>query len=135
MASLGILKRLLALIELTPEGLARIEAAGFKVHTALSARSIKAAGPSIQAVLTNGSTGITAADIVALPNLGSICSLGAGYEKFDLEAARARSIVITNGPGTNDASVADHAMALLLSMVRAFRRRTHPHTFYRAIHA
>lgn len=117
-ASFGMLKHLLVLIELTPEGLARIEAAGFKVHSALSALSIKAAGPSVQAVLTNGSTGITAADIAALPNLGIICSLGAGYEKVDLDAARARRIVVTNGPGTNDASVADHAMALLLSVVR-----------------
>lgn len=117
-----MLKHLLVLIELPPEGLARIEASGFKVHSALSAQdrvlSIRAAGPSIQAVLTNGSTGIAAADIAALPNLELICSLGAGYEKVDLEAAHARNITVTNGPGTNDASVADHAMALLLSVVR-----------------
>jgi lactate dehydrogenase-like 2-hydroxyacid dehydrogenase len=69
-------------------------------------------------VLTNGSTGICAADIAALPNLEIICSLGAGFEKVDLDAARARSIAVTNGPGTNDASVADHAMALLMSVVR-----------------
>lgn len=117
-----MLKHLLVLIELAPERLARIEASGFKVHLALSvqdkAHSIKAVGPSIQAVLTNGSTGIAAPDIAALPNLEIICSLGAGYEKVDLEAAHARSITVTNGPGTNDASVADHAMALLMSVVR-----------------
>lgn len=121
-ASFAMLKHLLVLIELAPEGLARVEAAGFKAHVALSAQdkvlSIKAVGPCIHAVLTNGSTGIAAADIAALPKLEIICSLGAGYERIDLDAARARSIVVTNGPGTNDASVADHAMALLMSVVR-----------------
>lgn len=121
-ASFDMLKHLLVLIELAPEALARIEAAGFKAHAALSeqekAHSIKMAGLSIQAVLTNGSTGIAAADIAALPRLEIICSLGAGYEKVDLNAARARNITVTNGPGTNDASVADHAMALLMSVVR-----------------
>lgn len=121
-ASLGMLKHLLVLIELAPDALARIEAAGFKAHVGLSAQekrlSIEVAGPSIQAVLTNGSTGIAAADIAALPHLEIICALGAGYEKVDLDAARARNITVTNGPGTNDASVADHAMALLMSVVR-----------------
>ncbi len=47
-----------------------------------------------------------------------ICALGAGYEKVDVAAAQARGIVVTNGPGTNDTSVADHAMALIMSIAR-----------------
>jgi lactate dehydrogenase-like 2-hydroxyacid dehydrogenase len=47
-----------------------------------------------------------------------ICAMGAGFEKVDLAAAQARGIVVTNGAGTNDASVADHAMALLMSIAR-----------------
>jgi lactate dehydrogenase-like 2-hydroxyacid dehydrogenase len=69
-------------------------------------------------VLTNGSTGLTAAEMAALPNLEIVCAQGAGYEKIDLAAARGRGLVVTHGPGTNDASVADHAMALLFSIAR-----------------
>lgn len=113
---------LLVVIELAPESLSRIENAGFGIHVASKASeraaAIRAAGDSIRAVLTNGSTGISASEIAALPGLEIICALGAGYEKVDLAAARARGIVVTNGPGTNDASVADHAMALLMAIAR-----------------
>uniref|UniRef100_UPI00232C3D5F NAD(P)-dependent oxidoreductase n=1 Tax=Acinetobacter baumannii TaxID=470 RepID=UPI00232C3D5F len=41
-----------------------------------------------------------------------------GYENIDVEAARARGVVVANGAGTNDACVADHAFGLLLAAVR-----------------
>ena len=75
-------------------------------------------GARIRAVVTNGSLGLTADQIAAMPQLGLICAVGAGYERIDLAAARARGITVTHGPGTNDASVADHAMALLLGLMR-----------------
>jgi lactate dehydrogenase-like 2-hydroxyacid dehydrogenase len=113
---------LLLLIELAPGSLARVKAAGFDVHLAANpadrARVIGAVGADIRAVLTNGSIGITAADIAALPKLEIICALGAGFERIDLAAARARGLVVTHGPGTNDASVADHTMALLMAIAR-----------------
>ncbi len=74
--------------------------------------------PGIQAVLTIGSIGLSAADMAALPDLRMVCCQGVGYEKVDLQAARERGIAVTNGTGTNDTSVADHAMALLASIVR-----------------
>jgi len=113
---------LLVVIELAPDYRAHIESAGFTLHIETSAaqrsRAIRQVGADIQAVLTNGSTGLTAEDIAGLPRLEIICALGAGYEKIDLAAAKARGIVVTNGAGTNDRSVADHAMALLMSIAR-----------------
>jgi lactate dehydrogenase-like 2-hydroxyacid dehydrogenase len=113
---------LLVTIELEPQAISRLEAAGYRLLTGLDrterARLIAAEGEGIRAVLTNGSTGFDAAEIAALPRLEIVCALGVGYEKIDLEAARARGIVVTNGPGTNDAAVADHAMALLLAAAR-----------------
>lgn len=113
---------LLVLIELAPPSLARLEAAGFTLHLALTAReraqAIRTLGPKVQGVLTNGSTGLAAAEIEALPKLGIICAQGAGYEQIDLPAARARGIQVSHGPGTNDESVADHAIALLMALVR-----------------
>jgi len=117
-----MVRDILVLIELAPEGLAHLEAAGFKAHVALSAEAkvstLKTLGPQVQAVLTNGSTGLSDDEMASLPQLKIICAQGAGYEKVDLVAARVRDIVVTHGPGTNDASVADHAIALLMAIVR-----------------
>lgn len=117
---------LLVTIEIDPAHLSRIEAAGFDLHVAVgeSARvqAVRTSGSDIRAVLTNGSTGLDAGMIAGLPNLEIICALGAGHEMIDLAAARARGIVVTHGPGTNDASVADHAMALLMAVVRGIVR-------------
>ena len=90
----------------------------FVVKAASDAEAIKAHGSQIKAVLTRGPLGLYAEEIAALPLLEIICVIGAGYEHVDLQAASNRGIVVTNGAGVNAPSVADHAMALLLSLVR-----------------
>jgi lactate dehydrogenase-like 2-hydroxyacid dehydrogenase len=80
-------------------------------------------GAAIRAVLTNGTTGLTAAEIDQLPNVEFVSALGAGYENLAIEHARARGIVLCNGAGTNDDCVADHAFALLLAVVRDIPQR------------
>ena len=75
-------------------------------------------GGRIAAVLTIGSTGLTAAQIDALPQLSLICALGAGYENIAVQHAKSRGIVVATGAGTNDDCVADHAWGLLLATVR-----------------
>lgn len=86
---------------------------------ALRAQAIAQWGASIEVVLTIGAVGLRGDEIAALPRLGLVCALGAGYENIDVAAAKARGIAVANGAGTNDACVADHAMALLLASVRA----------------
>jgi lactate dehydrogenase-like 2-hydroxyacid dehydrogenase len=113
---------LLVAIEIDAERLSRIAAAGFEVHSAprgpQRASVVQSARDRIRAVLTNGSLGFDADEIAQLPKLEIICALGAGYERIDLAAAQARGIIVTNGAGTNDSSVADHAMMLLLAIAR-----------------
>ena len=75
-------------------------------------------GADIRAVLTIGTIGLRADEIARMPNLEMISCMGVGYENVDLEAARARGLVVTNGHGTNANAVADHALALLLAVVR-----------------
>lgn len=70
-------------------------------------------------MLTNGTTGCSAAQLAVLPKVKLVCALGAGFENIDLEAARQRGVAVANGAGTNDNCVADHAMALLLASVRS----------------
>jgi D-3-phosphoglycerate dehydrogenase len=117
---------LLVLIPLGDDSRARI-AASFDLHYAPTrearTEAVTAHGAAIRAVLTNGTTGLTAAEIDAMPALEFVSALGAGYENIATEHARARGIVLANGAGTNDDCVADHAMALLLAVVRDVPQR------------
>lgn len=75
-------------------------------------------GGDFRAVLTNGTTGLTSAEIDQMKQLELVSALGAGYENIAVDHARARDIVLVNGAGTNAHCVADHAFALLLAAVR-----------------
>jgi len=75
----------------------------------------------VEAVVTNGSIGLTAAQMDKLPRLRVICSMGAGTENIDIAGAHARGIVVTNAPGANAATVADHAIGLALAVARGLR--------------
>lgn len=88
------------------------------IDRSAGAAQIAARGPDIQVVLSNGSHGLLASEIEALPALELICSLGVGYENIAVDAAQARGIPVCNGAGTNDAAVADHAMMILLAAIR-----------------
>lgn len=84
--------------------------------------AIAAHGARVAVVLTIGSTGLTAAQIDAMPALTLICALGAGYENIAVQHAKARGIVVANGAGTNDDCVADHVWGLLIATVRGIVR-------------
>ena len=116
----------LVLVETIHDYLPILENSGFKLILATSPaerkKAIEAHGAQINAVLTRGPLGFYADEIAALPHLEIICVIGAGYEHVDLEAAKARNITVTNGAGVNAPSVADHALALLLSLVRDIPR-------------
>ncbi|MCO8165810.1 2-hydroxyacid dehydrogenase [Pseudomonas sp. 21LCFQ010] len=113
---------LLVLVENLNEYLSILEDSGFRLIRAqtpeLRAEAIARHGDEIQAVVTRGPLGLFAEEMDALPNLRIICVSGAGYEKVDVAAAQARGIVVTNGAGVNASTVADHAMALLLAVMR-----------------
>ena len=112
----------LVLVETINDYLPILENSGFTLILAPTpasrAQAVAEHGAQIRAVLTRGPLGFYAEEIAALPHLEIICVIGAGYEHVDLQAAQARGIMVTNGAGVNAPSVADHAMALLLSLVR-----------------
>ncbi|HEY2022662.1 2-hydroxyacid dehydrogenase [Paraburkholderia sp.] len=112
---------LLVLIYLSDESRASVDAAFDVIYAPDPSRreaAIATHGAAIRAVLTNGTTGLTAAEIDRMPRLELVSAVGAGYENLPLDHARSRGIVLVNGAGTNDHCVADHAFALLLAVVR-----------------
>lgn len=69
-------------------------------------------------VLITNKTLITAADMEALSRLKYIGVLATGYNVVDLEAAKARGIVVTNIPAYSTASVAQMVFAHLLNITQ-----------------
>ena len=112
---------LLALMFLSDDHCAQLSQSFDLIYAPVAAQATAAIathGLRITAVLTIGSTGLSTAQIDALPNLSLICALGAGYENIAVAHAKARGIVVANGAGTNDDCVADHAWGLLIAAVR-----------------
>lgn len=68
-----------------------------------------------------GHARVTRQLLEALPGLRVISRRGVGYDRVDVEAARALGRVVTIAAGGNDASVADHAIALMLAVGRRLR--------------
>ena len=57
------------------------------------------------------------------PRLRVVARCGVGYESVDVEACDARNIAVTITPGTNEHSVAEHALAMILALSRGFPGR------------
>lgn len=50
------------------------------------------------------------------PNLLAVCSLGAGYDVIDVDAATEAGVIVCNQSGANKEAVAEHAMSLMLTL-------------------
>lgn len=61
---------------------------------------------------------VNANDLKRFPRLRAICRMGVGYDNLDRVAAADRQIMILNVPDYGTTEVADHAMALALSLRR-----------------
>lgn len=72
-----------------------------------------------QALTTYATDYLTRSDIALMPQLKVVVRMGVGYDRLDRAALAERNIVVANVPdyGTNE--IADHALALALSLRRA----------------
>jgi len=117
--------QLLVLIHLSEQSKATIGSAFEILYAPDKERRAAAIGgiaKDVKVVLSNGSTGLTAAEMDALNQLQLVCALGAGHENIDSAHAAQRGIKIATGAGTNDDCVADHAMGLVLTVMRNIRQ-------------
>ncbi|TNC52403.1 2-hydroxyacid dehydrogenase [Rubellimicrobium rubrum] len=95
-----------------PDRQSELEAA-YEVHRPDA--DLDAVGPRIEVVVTDGHTGLTAAQIDRLPALRLVASGSAGLEGIDRDALGARGIPVTNPSPALADEVADVAMMLLLA--------------------
>ena len=74
--------------------------------------------PDAEALVVRSAVEVTAEVIAKAPKLRVIGRAGVGVDNVDLDAATAAGVLVMNTPGGNAASVAEHALALMLSMAR-----------------
>lgn len=86
----------------------------------LSVADLVSIAPAIDGWLL-GQASVSDDVMAAMPRLRVIARRGVGFERVDIDAARRRGIVVTIGTGGNDASTADHALALMLAAGRRLR--------------
>jgi D-3-phosphoglycerate dehydrogenase len=70
------------------------------------------------ALIIRSATQVTAQILEAAPNLRVIGRAGVGVDNVDLDAATRRGVLVMNTPGGNAVSVAEHTLALLMSVAR-----------------
>jgi D-3-phosphoglycerate dehydrogenase len=105
-----------------PEHIGQLEKAGCEVYPNTVGRAYRAEEllkllPGKDAIIT-GTDELTADVINAADRLKTIVKHGVGLETIDLDAARARGIVVSATPGIIHDSVADLTLALLLVVAR-----------------
>jgi len=109
--------------KLAPEAVAMLEAAGYAVPCTSaypSEAELLAAIAGHRPVALLHRQGIIDATVMdaAAPGLRVIARHGAGVDGIDLAAAAARGLTVTRAAGANARSVAEHAMALMLSLLK-----------------
>jgi len=75
--------------------------------------------PRIRAIAGGGESQVTRALMSQLPALEMISVFGVGYDRYDVAAARERSIPVTNTPDVLTDDVADMGIALMLALSRS----------------
>jgi len=73
---------------------------------------------SIHAIVTRGKGDVSQALISKCPDLRVIARCGVGLDNIDVDFASQQGVKVVNAPGSNADTVAEHALALMLSLQR-----------------
>lgn len=95
--------------------------AAFTVHERLHETDPEAfarIAPGIRAITGGGESQVSQALMDRLPALEMISIMGVGYDRVDVQAARARGVPVTHTPDVLNDEVADLAIGLMLSVAR-----------------
>ena len=75
--------------------------------------------PEADALIISNAVRVTPAILSQAPRLRVIGRAGVGVENVDIPAATAAGVLVMNTPGGNSVSVAEHTLALMLSLARS----------------
>jgi len=98
----------------------RLEGCNFDIYPPLrTAEEIIAAAKDAQVLMVRDQFGRVTAEVInGCPNLRLIVTRTAGYDHIDLDAAKARGVVVCNVPDYGAHMIAEHAFGLMLAVAR-----------------
>jgi D-3-phosphoglycerate dehydrogenase len=99
--------------------LERIPGASVDFRPGLPKEELREIISQYDALAVRSATKVTAEVLARATRLKVIGRAGTGVDNIDLAAATRRGVVVMNAPGGNSVSVAEHTMALLLSLARS----------------
>ena len=88
------------------------------VKTGLSEEEIIKIIPEYDGMVVRSATKVTKNIILAAKNLKAIGRAGAGVDNIDVPAAKEKNMIVMNTPGGNSNATAEHAFALIMSVLR-----------------
>lgn len=91
-------------------------------QTGLSADELLEIIQDFDALIVRGRTKVTAAVFEAAPHLKVVGRAGVGVDNIDLAAAQSTGVTVVNAPTATTIAVAEHTLALMLSLVRHVAR-------------
>lgn len=99
---------------------ARLQEAGLRVVRGSTTHDLDTLRPVLQDAVAwvAGTAPVTALHLDAAPALRVVARYGTGVDAVDVDAAARAGVVVTNTPGANSEAVAEHAIALLLAVLR-----------------
>jgi D-3-phosphoglycerate dehydrogenase len=105
--------------KIAPQAADLLRAEKWDVVETSSAAELDRELPVAEALLVRSAVKIDAALLARAPALRVIGRAGVGVDNVDLEAATRQGVLVLNTPGGNATSVAEHTLALMLSLARA----------------
>jgi D-3-phosphoglycerate dehydrogenase len=91
-------------------------------RSGISAEDLLTVISEYDALIVRGRTKVTAAVFDAATNLKVVGRAGVGVDNIDLAAAQSHSVTVVNAPTATTIAVAEHTLALMLSLVRNVSR-------------
>jgi D-3-phosphoglycerate dehydrogenase / 2-oxoglutarate reductase len=113
---------------ISERGIELLRAPGWTIETP-AATELSAALADSEGLIVRSATKVTADVLEKAPQLRVVGRAGVGVDNVDVDAATNRGILVMNTPGGNAVSVAEHTIALMLSLARSVPQ------FNAAIHA
>ncbi|MGB6430721.1 MAG: NAD(P)-dependent oxidoreductase, partial [Candidatus Acidiferrales bacterium] len=109
--------RIIVADPISERGIDLLRATGWEVVRPTK-ESLDAELPTADALVVRSATRVTSAVLERAPKLRVVGRAGVGVDNVDLDAATRRGVLVMNTPGGNAPSVAEHTLALMLSLAR-----------------
>ena len=111
--------RILVADPIADDGVTRLRAAGeVDVATGLAPEALRERIGEYDALVVRSETKVTADVLDAATRLRVVGRAGVGVDNIDLEAATRHGILVLNAPTGNTIAAAEHAVAMMMAMVR-----------------